>query len=113
MELALQENDGLVHYYNLENTTMTPWSDVASLFIQVCSTEIERVDTKAWLMAVERVNREEGREVPAAVLLEFYSSYAESDSRIRLSTEKAVRISKAIEYGTVTSELMSRYISWI
>lgn len=130
--LALQQSDGgLVRYYHIENPTTTPWSTIASLFIQVCSTEMERVDTKAWLMAVEeRANRNRDREeakttkagaeedggrheVPAAVLLAFYSSYSELDSRMRLSTEKAVRVSKAIEYGPVTRELMRRYVSWI
>jgi len=87
--------------------------------------EMERVDTKAWLRAVEEraarnMNRKEEEaedgdhsEVPAAVLLAFYSSYSELDSRMRLSTEKAVRVSKAMEYGSVTSELMRRYVSWI
>ena len=126
MELALQQDDeGLVHYYHLENPTTTPWSTIASLFIQVCSMEMERVDTEAWLRAVEEraarnMNRKEEEaedgdhsEVPAAVLLAFYSSYSELDSRMRLSTEKAVRVSKAMEYGSVTSELMRRYVSWI
>lgn len=126
MELALQQDDdGLVHYYHLENPTATPWSTIASLFIQVCPTEMERVDTKAWLRAVEeRANRgmnmnkqgvEDGghTEIPAAVLLAFYSSYSGLDPRMRLSTEKAVRVSKVMEYGSVTSELMRRYVSWI
>ena len=111
MDLSLQDHN-LVQYYNLENPTTTLWSTVTSLFIKISSTKIEQIDTKEWLVAVEKAHRE-GRDIPAAVLLGFYSSYSGMGSRVRLSTDKAVRASKAIEYGPVTSKLMSRYISWI
>ncbi|KAF5353278.1 hypothetical protein D9756_008134 [Leucocoprinus leucothites] len=112
MELSLHDEGDLLQYYSLENPTGTPWSTIASLFIEVASTKMEQVDTKDWLAAVEQANKE-GVDIPASALLQFYSEYSEMDSRIRLGTEKAARASKAIQYGPVTSELMRKYISWV
>jgi hypothetical protein len=111
MELSFQ-NDEVLQYYHLENPTSTPWDTIASLFTQVTLTKIEQVDTKDWLAAVEKASKD-GVEIPAAALLQFYSEYSSSDSRVQLGTEKAARASKAIQYGPITIELMTKYISWI
>lgn len=82
------------------------------LFTETYKAKIETVDTKDWLAAVEKASKE-GAEIPAAALLQFYSEYSSSDSHVRLGTTKAERASQAITYGPITSELMSKYISWI
>jgi hypothetical protein len=112
MELSLYTNGDHLQYYHIENTTSTPWSTIASLFTEFTPTKIEQVDMKDWLAAVEQVNKD-GTEVPAAALLQFYFEYSSLDWRVQLGTEKAVRVSKAIEYGPVTCDLMRKYISWI
>lgn len=82
------------------------------MFIEACKSNVEAVDTEDWLAAVEKANRA-GVDIPAAALLQFYSEYSSSDWRVQLGTTKAGRVSQAIAYGPVTSELMSKYTSWI
>lgn len=111
LELSLQ-NEKVHQYYHLENPTSTPWNTIVSLFTEVSKNKIEVVDTKDWLIAVEQANKD-GTDIPAAALLQFYSEYSSSDSRVQLGTAKAGKASQAIAYGPVTSELMTKYISWI
>ncbi|KAF9441936.1 acetyl-CoA synthetase-like protein [Macrolepiota fuliginosa MF-IS2] len=110
VDFALHSKEHL-QYYHLENPTSTPWSTIVRLFTSASKANIMAVDTQEWLAAVEKASKD-GADIPAALLLQFYSEYS-SGSSVHLGTAKAGKASQAIGYGLVTPELMAKYISWM
>ncbi|KAF9445031.1 acetyl-CoA synthetase-like protein [Macrolepiota fuliginosa MF-IS2] len=111
VDFALQ-NEEYLQYYHLENPTSTPWDTIVNLFTNASEAKIEAVDNQEWLAAVEKASKD-GTGIPAAPLLQFYSEYSSSSSFVYLGTAKSGKASQAISYGPVTSDLVSKYISWI
>ena len=96
-------------YFNLENPSTTPWSQIVDGVCKYKGADLRRVSLKEWIAELKTHTIEEAETVPAIKLADFYGNM---DNFPSLAVEKALRVAPELDFGPMKVELLEKYLRY-
>ncbi|KZT25854.1 acetyl-CoA synthetase-like protein [Neolentinus lepideus HHB14362 ss-1] len=110
--LSLRPEQQQISIYHIENSSPTPWTEAMNMLIEAAGVPLEVVPNTTWLEALQQQHN--GRAIPAAALLHFYSEWLITDRRwVMLDVKETSTLCPALHFGKVTPELIRKYVQYI